>query len=192
MRRVTVLALVALALVGIGSPVALAQTTCTPFSALLQGRIVLDPDVSLPPVLAVHQDEFGWGGTVFGLVGGQKEYLGGWFYGKDDAKAPTYSRANGRGRNGVYMFAFGTRDDQGVFTVTDTFDLQLGQAVWTVDAHAIGYTGNYKASGTLANGTGLFEGATGNFTLHGDFAVWDVDGALVSVWNPRLKGTICR
>ena len=178
-------------LFGLMPPAALAQTNCQPFSALMQASVVVDPASSLPPDLAAHSNEFGWGGTVFGVVGTGGEYLGGWFYGKDDAESPIYAKANGRGKNGIYKFAFGTFD-QGVFTITDTFDLQLGEAVWTVDAHSAVYTGNYKASGQMTNGTGIFAGAKGSFTLHGDFAFTAVNGVPVSVWNPKLVGTMCR
>src|SRR5512143_828443 len=190
MRRAIFLTVLSLILLG-APPAVSAEVRCSPFAALIQARIVLDPDVSLPPVLAAHQNEFGWGGDVFGMVGSKNDYLGGWFYGKDDAVESTYSRANGRGRNGIYMFAFGTKDNSG-FTVTDTFTLQLGQAVWTVDQHANNYGGNYKASGTMVDGTGIFEGATGNFTLHGDFSAWAVGESLVSAWNPVLEGSMCK
>lgn len=190
MRRVTFLTIVASMLVGL-SPAGMAAPSCSPFAALIQARIVLDPDVSLPPELAAHQSEFAWGGEVFGLVGSKKDYLGGWFYGKDDAVESTYSRANGRGKNGLYMFAFGTNDGGG-FTVTDTFTLQLAQAVWTVDQHANGYAGNYKATGTMVDGTGIFEGTTGNFTLQGDFSFWVLGDVPISVWNPALEGSMCK
>lgn len=39
------------------------------------------------------------------------------------------------------------------------------------------------------NGTGVFEGATGSFTLHGDFA-YVSDCA--SAWNPQLVGKFCK
>jgi hypothetical protein len=188
MRRLVLLSILAVASCSIAGP-ALAQGNCQPFSALMQASIILDPN-SLPP--AVVQPDFGWGGVVFGLVGTSNSYLGGWFYGKDDKTGvSTYHKANGKGRNGVYKFAFGTKAENGDFLITDSFDLQLGQAVWTVDPSSIAYTGNYKASGELANGTGIFAGARGNFTLHGDFSVWVVDDGLVSVWNPNLEGTVC-
>ncbi len=188
MRRLVLLSVLAVAFFGVTSP-ALAQSNCQPFSALMQASIVLDTS-SLPP--AIVEPDFGWGGVVFGLLGPSKSYLGGWFYGKDDETAPIYAKANGRGRNGVYKFAFGTRAENGEFLITDSFELQLGQAVWTVDADGIAYAGNYKASGQLADGTGIFSSASGNFTLHGDFAFWLVGGVPVSAWNPKLEGMVCK
>ncbi len=184
MRRLVLLSLLAVTFLCATSP-AHAEGTCQPFSALTQGSIILDPS-TLPPVIV--EPDFGWGGVAFAMLGKDKSYLGGWFYGKDDETASSiYHRANGKGRNGVYKFAFGTNTSD----TPDTFDLQLGEAVWTVDPTAVAYAGNYKASGKLANGTGVFEGASGNLTFHGDFAVWVVDGMLVSVWNGTLEGTLC-
>ncbi len=94
MRRLALLSVLAVTLFCATSP-AHAESTCQPFSALMQGSIILDP-TSLPPVIL--QPDFGWGGVVFGLLGADNSYLGGWFYGKDDATASTYGRANGRGR----------------------------------------------------------------------------------------------
>lgn len=188
MRRLVLLSILAVASFSVTGP-ALAQGNCQPFSALTQGSIILDQS-SLPP--AVVEPDFGWGGVVFGLVGTRNSYLGGWFYGKDDATGEsTYHKANGKGRNGVYKFAFGKKTENGEFLITDSFDLQLGQAVWTVDPSSEAYTGNFKASGELAKGEGIFKGARGNFTLHGDFSVWVVADELVSVWNGNLEGTVC-
>jgi len=182
--RLTSLVVLAAALTVMSAQVAIAQDNCQPLKALMQGAIILDPNGVLPPILAEHQGEYGWGGTVYGVIGNAGDYLGGWFYGKDAETEPIYTRANGRGKNGIYLFAFGTMS-----STPDTFELQLEQAVWTVDAHSNTYYGNYKASGKLMNGTGVFEGATGSFTLHGDFLAASAD---ITAWNPQLIGKFCK
>lgn len=174
------------------APAAVAQENCQEFKALTQATVVLDPQ-TMPPALAEHFWEFTWGGQVYATFMNTGTYLGGWFYGKDAADPFTpvgNDKTVGRGKNGVYMFAFGTHVGE-VWTITDSFDIQLEQAVWT---HPAGlFVGSYQASGKMANGTGRFEGATGNFTFHGDFGAWGEWGtpSWASVWNPALVGKVC-
>jgi hypothetical protein len=185
------LVLLSAALLMVNAPAAFAQDNCQAFKALMQARIVADPDVSLPPLLAIHQDTFGWGGEVYSTVGNDGTYLGGWFYGKDDAAGESiYGKRNGRGNNGIYMFEFGTHVG-GEWTITDAFDIQLGEAVWTIEPGGA-YAGSYKASGKMINGTGRFAGTTGSFTLHGEFGAWSGDTWFVSAWNPVLEGRFCK
>ncbi len=181
------------------APAAVAQDNCQPFKALAQATIVMDPQ-SLPPDLAAHFGEFAWGGEVYaahGALGMQAipsvEYLRGWFYGKDDAAGqPIYGKANGRGRDGIYMFAFGTHLGD-TWDITDGFTIQLGQAVWTPNPGGLGL-GSYQASGKLVDGYGRFTGASGSFTLHGDFigfAIPEFPG-FAAAWNPALEGKVCK
>jgi hypothetical protein len=188
--------LMVVAVVAMTTPAALAQDNCQEFRALMQGRVVQDPLGSLPPGLASHKDEFGWGGDVFSTVGNDGTFLGGWFYGKDDETSQSiYGRRNGRGTKGLYMYEFGTYDpNAGTWDITDSFDIQLGEAVWTIEPGGA-YAGSYKASGKMINGTGRFAGATGSFTLHGEFGVWSTDTnpwGFVSAWNPVLTGKFCK
>jgi hypothetical protein len=187
--------LMVVAVMTIKAPAALAQDNCQEFKALMQATLVTNPG-TLPPALAGHFWEFSWGGVVYSTVGDDGSYLGGWFYGKDAADPFTpvgNGKTVGRGKDGLYMFAFGTHvgDD---WAITDSFDIQLGQAVWTVEPGGP-YAGSYKASGKMVNGTGRFAGATGSFTLHGDFGVWNTDTnefGFVSAWNPALTGKFCK
>ena len=190
-NQCALLTALAVALLIANAPVAVAQNNCQPFKALMQARIVMDPETSLPPDLAAHSSEFGWGGEVYSTVGNDGTFLGGWFYGKDDAASQSiYGRRNGRGNNGLYMFEFGTHGGGG-WAITDSFDIQLGEAVWTIEPGGA-YAGSYKASGKMINGTGRFLGATGNFTLHGEFGAWGGDTLIASAWNPVLEGKFCK
>jgi len=187
--------LMVIAVVAITAPAAVAQENCQAFKALMQARIVTNPE-TLPPDLADHAWEFSWGGDVFSTVGNDGTFLGGWFYGKDDeASQPIYGRRNGRGTNGLYMYEFGAYDPiAATWNITDSFDIQLGEAVWTIEPGGA-YAGSYKASGKMINGTGRFEGATGSFTLHGDFGFWGTntnEWGFVSAWNPVLTGKFCK
>ncbi len=178
-----------------------AQENCQALKALTQATIVIDP-ASLPPSLASHVGEpgFAWGGQVFAAVGSTGmpnvmaiEYQRGWFYGKDDSAGQSiYGKANGRGRDGLYMFAFGTYDGE-TWNITDGFTVQLGQAVWTPNPAGMG-VGYYQASGKLVDGYGRFAGATGSFTLQGDFVGWSIPEfpGFVAAWNPALMGKFCK
>jgi hypothetical protein len=186
---------------------AVAQTDCRSFRALMQSTVILDPG-SLPPALADFWNTYpeAWGGNVYAAAGSPgataptSELLTGWFYGTDSALPPAATPSagaggygNGRGKDGFYLFAFGTHDATG-WHITDSFTLQLGQAVWTPNPGGMGNFGDYQASGELKDGTGMFEGATGSFTLQGDFFFHasTADPGFVARWNPNLVGKFCK
>ncbi len=194
-----ILVLVAVALLVVPAPAALAQDNCQAFKALGQATVVVDP-TTMPPVLTNDPlaPQFVWGGLAFAAIGspgtsGAMEGLTGWFYGTDAATSPIYGKANGRGKDGYYLFTFGTHDANGWLT-PDGFKLQLGQAVWTPNPAGMFTVGSYQASGTLVEGYGRFEGASGSFTLHGEFLFYPIAAfpGFVSAWNPTLEGKVCK
>jgi hypothetical protein len=174
--------------------------SCQALTAIIQGSVVTDPG-TMPP--EIQDPEFGWGGVVYAGTGAKGlqnvsdvQYQRGWFYGTDSTPdmGGGNGKTNGQGRSGRYMFAFGTRDGEGVFHITDGFTIDLGQATWVYGVGSLGL-GHYHAAGKMSHGFGRFEGATGTFTLEGDFAFWPTGpGPLdfVSAWNPNLVGSFCK
>ncbi len=194
-----ILVLVAAVLLILPARAVVAQDNCQAFRAVAQGTLVLDRD-SLPPALAAFWDTYpeAWGGQVYAVYGAigasapRPSFAAGWFYGTDStAPVPNPNNGNGRGRNGFYLFAFGTRDADG-WHITDSFTIQLGEAVWTPNPSGMGNFGTYQASGKLTDGTGAFEGATGNFTFQGDFTYHLSGPPFFAAWNPSLVGTFCK
>ncbi len=199
-NRCVRLFVLAAALLAWNVPTAIAQDSCQAFRAVGQGAITFDRD-SLPPVLADVWDAYpeAWGGQVYAYYGAigasapKPTPLAGWFYGTDSTMDTVINPNNGnsRGRDGFYVFVFGTHDADG-WHITDGFTVQLGQAVWTPNPSGMGKFGTYQASGKLINGTGVFEGATGDFTLQGDFTYHLAAPPFFSAWNPSLVGRFCK
>ncbi len=173
---------------------AMAQGNCQAFRAIGVGQ-ALSPyqglNTPLPDI---------WGGEVYASLGspGAKSMTNGIpnsipLIGKfSGADADDYSETSttlinrtfgGMGVNGAYTLAFGTGDDPRLYP--DKFTVRLGRAIWNFQPGQ--WVGDYQASGHISRGTGIFEKATGNFTLHGPFFF----GSDPPHWTPEVEGTIC-
>ncbi len=171
---------------------AMAQSNCQAFRAIGVGQAPSPYQGLNQPLLDI------WGGAVYASLGspGAKNTTDGFpnsipligvFSGADadDYATDVKDRRflSGMGLHGAYTFAFGTGDDPKLYP--DKFTVTLGRAIWNIQPGL--WVGDYQASGHISGGSGIFEKATGSFTLHGPFFF----GSEPPHWTPEVEGTIC-